>query len=266
MSCAVISPSASPRVGYPSHRNNAPLVSILRSNAAAARSPLVSPRTPGGRNAARIEAAVTDYFSAGNYEGSCRTPAATPAGFGMGVPLNSPRIGFALACGGAGSKNRLDLSQLDASLAALGQASPQLNSIQSPYISSISFAAAGSALAHHVATSSPNPSSSLSSRRRPSLRISDLPPMVMPDLHSLHHLSVPSRPMDREDSDASATTTCSDVTLTARLEYAGTTPGGDYGGLIGLGFGGPGGQTVNGKRIPTPYPERKSWLEDEDVY
>jgi len=67
--------------------------------------------------------------------------------------------------------------------------------------------------------------------------------------------------MTRGDSDASATTTSSEITLTARRVYAGNTPGG--GGLIGLGFGG---ESNGGKRIPTPYPERKAWLEDEDVY
>ncbi|GAA5876105.1 hypothetical protein JCM16303_007023 [Sporobolomyces ruberrimus] len=260
MSCAVISPSASPRVGFPSHRTNAPLVSILRSNAA--RSPLCSPRTPGGRKAARIEAAVTDYFSVGVYEGSTRTPISTPAPLGVGAPVNSPRIGFALAV--AESKQQgLDLSSLDASLAALGggHASPPLASMHSPYTNnySMSFGAAAAALSHR--TFSPNPSSSLSSRRRPSLRISDLPPVVLPDLHSLDQLSVPSEDMSRADSDASATTTSSEITLTARRVYAGNTPGG---GLVGLGFAG--GESVNGKRIPTPYPERKAWLEDEDVY
>jgi len=262
MSCAVVSPSASPRVGFPSHRTNAPLVSILRSTAA--RTPLASPRTPGGRKAARIEAAVTDYFSAGNYEGSTRTPISTPAPLGVGAPYNSPHIGFALAV--AESKQQgLDLSSLDASLAALGggQASPALSSTQSPYSNNypMSFAFAGSALSQHRRTFSPNPSSSLSSRRRPSLRISDLPPVVLPDLHSLDQLTVPSEDMTRGDSDASATTTSSEITLTARRVYAGNTPGG--GGLIGLGFGG---ESNGGKRIPTPYPERKAWLEDEDVY
>ncbi|GAA5922247.1 uncharacterized protein JCM15063_003233 [Sporobolomyces koalae] len=266
MSCAVVSPSASPRVGFPAHRSAAPLVSILRSGVS--RTPLASPRTPGGRKAARIEAAVTDYFSAGIYEGATRTPISTPAPLGMNVPFNSPRVGFALQS--AESKQvGLDLSSLDASLAALGQASPALSSTQSPYISSMSFAAAGSALAYHRATCSPNPSSSLSSRRRPSLRISDLPPVVLPDLHSLNQLSVPSRDMTRGDSDASATTTSSEITLTARKVYAGNTPGGGLGeyegGSIGLGFGGPAG-SFGSKRIPTPYPERKSWLEDEDVY
>ncbi|GAA5947096.1 hypothetical protein JCM3765_002152 [Sporobolomyces pararoseus] len=263
MSCAVVSPSASPRVGFPSHRTNAPLVSILRSSNAA-RSPLASPRTPGGRRAARIEAAVTDYFSTTIYEGSTRTPISTPAPLGVGAPFNSPHIGFALAV--AESKQQgLDLSSLDASLAALGggQASPALSAHSSPYSNNypMSFAFAGSALSH-ARTFSPNPSSSLSSRRRPSLRISDLPPVVLPDLHSLDQLTVPSEGMTRGDSDASATTTSSEVTLTARRVYAGNTPGG--GGLIGLGFGG--GESNGGKRIPTPYPERKAWIEDEDVY
>ncbi|GAA5896513.1 uncharacterized protein JCM6883_006929 [Sporobolomyces salmoneus] len=259
MSLAVVSPAVSPRIGFPSHRTNAPLVSILRSTAA--RTPLASPRTPGGCKAARIEAAVTDYFSVGNYEGSTRTPISTPAPLGVGAPYNSPRIGFALAV--AESKQQgLDLSSLDASLAALGggQASPALSSSQSPY--PMSFAFAGSALSSHPRTFSPNPSWSLSSRRRPSLRISDLPPVVLPDLHSLDQLSVPSSNMSRGDSDASATTTSSEVTLTGRRAYAGNTPGG--GGLIGLGFGG--GESSGAKRIPTPYPERKAWIEDEDVY
>ncbi|GAA5844463.1 hypothetical protein JCM3766R1_007132 [Sporobolomyces carnicolor] len=264
MSCAVISPSASPRVGYPSHRTNAPLVSILRTTAA--RTPLASPRTPGGRKAARIEAAVTDYFSVGTYEGSTRTPISTPAPRGVGVPCNSPHIGFALAV--AESKQEgLDLSSLDASLAALGGGgrSPALSPSSSPY--PMSFAFAGATLSNHARTfNSPNPSSSLSSRRRPSLRISDLPPVVLNDLRSLDQLMVPSSNMSRGDSDASATTTSSEVTLTARKVYAGNTPGGraDGGGLIGLGFEGD--STGGAKRIPTPYPERKAWIEDEDVY
>ncbi|GAA6007309.1 hypothetical protein JCM11491_003084 [Sporobolomyces phaffii] len=271
MSCSVISPSASPRVGFPSHRTNAPLVSILRSTAAG-RTPLASPRTPGGRKAAIIEAAVTDYFSVGAYEGSTRTPISTPAPLGVGAPYNSPRIGFALAV--AESKQRgLDLSSLDASLAALGQASPALSSPNANAYGPMSFAAAGSALSHHHhhharSFASPNAQqSSLSSRRRPSLRISDLPPVVLPDLHSLDQLAVPSRDMARGDSDASATTTSSEITLTSRRVYAGNTPGGGAGGLVGLGFG-PGGanDSYGGKRIPTPYPERKAWIEDEDVY
>ncbi|GAA6064437.1 hypothetical protein JCM10212_006099 [Sporobolomyces blumeae] len=305
MSCSVVSPSASPRVGYPAHRTAAPLVSILRSNPNPPRTPLASPRTPAGLNAARIEAAVTDYFSAGTYEGSTRTPMATPAvglgfvGGGGGASVHSPRTGFAFACAASSAATSkttttraldglgLDLALLDASLACLVNASPALSSTQSPYLGSISFAAAGTHLSHHrqspvvgVRSPRPNPSSSssssgggLASRRRPSLRISDLPPLVMPDVHlsSLSHLSIPTTgSMTRGDSDASATTTCSELTLTDRLEHAGQTPGG-YGTMVGLGLGaasspgGGGANATNGKRIPTPYPERKAWLEDGDV-
>ncbi|GAA5870232.1 hypothetical protein JCM1840_001596 [Sporobolomyces johnsonii] len=250
MSCAAIAtPVSSPRLAHPTHRTSAPLASILRS-----RTPMNSPRSPApNAAAARIGAVVADYFSAGNYEGSTRTPITTPAAVGA---LNSPRYGFMAGLGA------LDLHRLDQTLSGLvdGVAS-------SPVVGGLSFAAAGSALS----ASSPAPptpaTSSLSARRRPSLRISDLPPLVMPDMQ--HLLVVPEAPhLARGDSDAVSTS--SEETITARLEYAGATPGQvegtgylDLGEGLGLGFAGSSGGV--GKRIPTPYPERKAWIEDGDV-
>ncbi|GAA6005525.1 hypothetical protein JCM10207_005236 [Rhodosporidiobolus poonsookiae] len=235
MSC--VTPLASPRLAFPSHRTSAPLASILRSS----RTPLNSPRSPAAR-------AAVEYFSAGfggGYEGATRTPVATPAAVGTAFPagcgtaLNSPRRGLGLSLHAGAGSGALDAAALARSLHALaGESTPVAPS-------PLSFAAAGAAFAPPaVASTSASSAGSLSARRRPSLRISDLPPLVMPQpsLESLHLLR-----MGSDASDASA------------WSEAETVVGGEWAARgLGLGVG----AVVDGKRVPTPYPERRAWIED----
>ncbi|GAA5985926.1 hypothetical protein JCM11641_004830 [Rhodosporidiobolus odoratus] len=244
MSCVAVSPMASPRLALPAHRTSAPLASILRSS----RTPMNSPRSPAAR---AIAANVTDYFSSANggYEGSSRTPVTTPAAAGTFTALNSPRRGLNGAVG-----NPFDASALARTLNAL-----QTN--RTPVATSpLSFSVAGACLSGASAFGTAAPSSSLSARRRPSLRISDLPPLVMPapTLDTLHLMARGISETSYEGSDAETVVDC-----------AGFTPGAtevDAEDYLGLGHGlGLGVRMVDGKRIPTPYPERKAWLEDGEA-
>ncbi|GAA6043134.1 hypothetical protein JCM8097_004333 [Rhodosporidiobolus ruineniae] len=232
-------PLSSPRLALahgPAHRTSAPLASILRPSSQ--RLPLNSPsvgfaigalRTPAGRLVT-----TGDYFTAG-YEGFTRTPLSTPAPAPATAPsaLNSPslrRAGLSAA-----TQGNLDMSGLSRSLAGLSSTGGEEH--PSPF----SFAAAGASLS---SSSPPSAPSSLSARRRPSLRISDLPPLVLPsppavelELENLHL-------MDRGASGSTA----------GEGSEAETVVTFD----VGCGY------FANGKRIPTPYPERAAWLEHAD--
>ncbi|BGP12962.1 hypothetical protein JCM10213v2_000879 [Rhodosporidiobolus nylandii] len=243
MSCAVVSPMASPRLAHPSHRTSYPLASILRG--ASSRTPMNSPAAARSPAARAIAASVADYFSlAAGGEGATRTPVTTPAavGGGLATAMNSPRRGLGVSAG-----NGLDVGALSRSLNALaGDTTPIAPS-------PLSFSAAGACLS---AASTPAPASSLSARRRPSLRICDLPPLVMPTptLDSLHLLTgLPQTEMARGASETSCDGSEAE-TVVAGGEWSPLGEG------CGLGL-----KTSSGRRVPTPYPERCAFLEDAEV-
>ncbi|GAA5892472.1 hypothetical protein JCM6882_005624 [Rhodosporidiobolus microsporus] len=288
------SPSAFPSstpfntpLSHPAHRTSYPLPSILRNpfngltpsaafpgaSVGVGRTPVNTPRSPA---AWAIANEVRDYFSAANgskYEGTTRTPVATPA-VGLGASINSPRRGMKLeVCGGI---HGFDPSALAASLATVSTTAGT-NAVSSKAAPAStggyqSFTAAGACLAPPSptrATASSAPSNSLSARRKPSLRISDLPPLVLHtptptypsfpssvsyqldaalSLENLKRLGMSEAEMQRAVSAASS---CA-CTEASEAETVVAMVAGQV-------------MFVDGKRVPTPYPERKAWLEDGDA-
>lgn len=178
------------------------------------------PRSPAAR---AIASTVADYFSL-SYEGTSRTPVCTPA-----CPRSataSPRLGV-----GRGGKVAIDVDALSRSLATLAASGSVARGSSAVAASPLSFAAAGACLSRPATmfppSSSPalhstretvtvrTPSSSPSERRRPSvLRISDLPPLVLP--------------YSRGINPSSASSTASSTASSFRMENLN---------LLGLGLG-----------------------------
>ncbi|GAA5853582.1 hypothetical protein JCM8547_002512 [Rhodosporidiobolus lusitaniae] len=210
-----------------------------------------TPRSPAARAIANN---VADYFSL-SYEGNTKTPLNTPA---PSASVSSRRHGTA----------RLDVLALERTLNGL----KDLSTLKTPTERTpMSFTAAGACLAPsspiRSSSLSSKSSGSLSARRRPELRISDLPPLVMlpPKRHapalSLEKLHLDfAGGMKRDASKSSFTSVFytteeeSDVeTVVGWVSYVGS----DAEGAVG--------KVVDGKRVPTPYPERCAWIADSEA-